>query len=132
AVVGPLVDDDDGLPGDEPDIECEQRRRSGAGRIYVPDQPMRIAETVGPDLLARAVDCGERIVVRDTVAPVLADGARGRVLAQVGNDAEDLADEGVESLRVQAAAVALLAGLRVAGSEIHDPPSGVAGSRDGV
>ena len=57
---------------------------------------------------------GERVVVGDAVAAVLADDAGVRVLAQVGNDAEDLADQRVESLRVQAAAVALLAGLRVA------------------
>ena len=51
----------------------------------------------------------ERIVVGDAVAPVLADGAGLRVLAQVRNDAKDLADESVEALRVEAAAVALLA-----------------------
>ena len=70
---------------------------------------MRIAQAIRPDLLARASSVDERIVVRDAVAAVLADGARRRVLAQVGDDAKDLADESVESLRIQAAAVALLA-----------------------
>ena len=132
AVVRALVDDVDRLPGDEPDVERQQRRRRGLRRIDVPGQPMRIAQAVGPDLLARAVDRRERIVVGDAIAAVLADGARVRVLAQVGDDAEDLADEGVESLRVQAAAVALLAGLRVAGPQIHHPPVRIARSRDRV
>ena len=66
------------------------------------------------------------------IAAVLADGAGVRVLAQVGDDAEDLADEGVEPLRVQPAAVALLAGLRIAGSQIHHPPIRIAGARDRV
>ena len=95
-------------------------------RIDVPDQPMRIAQAVRPDLLARALDRRERVVVGDPVAAVLADRARRRVLAQVGDDAEDLADERVEPLRVQAAAVALLAGLRVAGPEVHDAPVRIA------
>ena len=34
-------------------------------RIDVPDQPMRIAQARGPDLLARALDGDERIVVRE-------------------------------------------------------------------
>ena len=89
---------------------------------------MRIAEAVRPDLLARAVDRRERIVVGDAVAPVLADRARLRVLAQVGDDAQDFADEGVEPLRIQPAAVALLAGARIAGPEIHDPPIRIAGT----
>ena len=70
---------------------------------------MRIAQAGGPDLLAGAVDAGERIVVRDAVAAVLAHRAGRGVVAQVGNDAQDLADDGVEPLRVEAADVLLLA-----------------------
>jgi hypothetical protein len=33
------------------------------------------------------------------------------MLAQVGDDSENLANQGIEPLRIQAAAVALLAGL---------------------
>ena len=101
-------------------------------RIDVPDQPMRIAQAVGPDLLARALEGRERIVVGDPIPPVLADRARRRVLAQVRDDAQDLADERVEPLRVQPAAVALLAGAGVAGAEVHDPPVGIAAPRDRI
>ena len=93
---------------------------------------MRIAQPVRPDLLAGTVDRRERVVVRDAVATVLAEGARGRVLAEIRDDAEDLADERVEPLRVQAAAVTLLAGARVACAEVHDAPIRIAGARDRI
>ena len=44
AVVRALVDDVDRLPGDEPDVEGQQRRRAGLRRVHVPDQPVRIAQ----------------------------------------------------------------------------------------
>ena len=94
----------------------------GSGRVHVPRQTMRIAQPVGPDFLARAIDGDERVVVGDAVAAVLADGAGVRALAEIGNDAENLADQRVEPLRVQPAAVALLTGLRVARPEIHHAP----------
>src|SRR4029453_4270694 len=94
-----------------------------------PDEPMRIAAAVRPDLLARAGHRGKRIVVGDPVAPVLADRARLRVLTEVGDDAQDLADGRIEPLRVQAAGVALLARARIAGAEVHDAPVRIAGTR---
>src|SRR2546423_5920347 len=93
---------------------------------------MRIAQAVRPDLLAGAVHRREGVVVRDAVAAVLAYGARGGVLAQIGDDAENLPHEGVESLRVPAATVALLAGAGVTGAEVHDAPVGIAGTRGRV
>ena len=131
-VVRPLVNDDDGFPGDEPDVERQQRRRVGPHWVHVPDQPMRISQPVRPDLLTRAVERCEWIVVRNPVAPVLADSARLRVLAQVGDDTEDLADQGVEPLRVEAAAVALFARARVASAEVHDAPIGIALAGGGI
>ena len=76
-------------------------------------------------LRAPSID-DERVVVRDAIAAVLADRARGRVLAQVGNDAQDLADERVEPLRIQPADVALLARAGVADADVHDAPVGIA------
>ena len=93
---------------------------------------MRIAQAVRPDLGSRALDRYERIVFRDPVAPVLTDGGRRGVLAQVGDDAEDLADERVEPLRIQPARVALFAGAGVAGAEVHHPPIGIAGPGDRI
>ncbi len=93
---------------------------------------MRIAQAVCPDLLACAFECRKGIVVRDPVPPVLADRARRRVFAQVGHDAQDLSDEGVEPLRIQTADVFLLAGAGIANADVHDPPVGIAGPRDGI
>ena len=93
---------------------------------------MRIAQAVGPDLLARAGERGEGIVVGDPVAAVLADRAGRRMLAQVGDDAQDLADERVEPLRVDPAAVALIARTRVPRAQVHHPPVGIAFPSDRI
>ena len=132
AVVGALADDDHGLPRHQPDVERQQPRLLRLGRVDVPDQPVRVAQPVGPDLLARALEGRERIVVGDPVAAVLADRAGRRVLAQVGHDAPDLSDERVEPLRVDAAAVLLVARAGIAGADVHDPPVGIAAPRDRV
>ena len=96
---------------DESDVEREQLRRRRSGRIDVPHEPVRIAQSVGPDFLSRTGDVRERIVVGHAIAAVLADSARRDVFTQVGDDTQDLADERVEPLRIQPAAVALFAGL---------------------
>jgi hypothetical protein len=89
------MDDDHCLPADEADVERQQRGGAGPCRIDVPGQSVRVPQAVRPDLLPRPVDRRERIVVRDTVAPVLANGAGLRMLTQVGDDPEDLANEGI-------------------------------------
>jgi hypothetical protein len=89
---------------------------------------VRIAQAVGPDLLARPLEPRKRIVVGDSIPPVLADGARRRVLAEVGHDAQDLADQRIEPLGVHPADVLLLARARVARPQVHDPPVGIAAS----
>ena len=67
---------------------------------------MRVAKAIGPDLGPGAGDRDERIVTRHAVAAVVADGAIVRVLAEVGNDAQDLADKCVQALRVEMVAAA--------------------------
>ncbi len=112
--------------------KASSRGSFGCARIDVPDQPMRIAQAVGPDLLARAGECREGIVVGDPVAAVLADRAGRRMLAQVGHDAQDLADERVEPLRIDPAAVALIARARVPRAQVHHPPVGIAVPSDRI
>ena len=132
AVVGPLADDDYRFPGQQADVEREQPRLPGLHRIDVPDQPVRVAQAEGPDFLAGSLGGRKGIVVGNPVAAVVADRARLRVFAQVGHDAQDLADQGIEPLRVDVAAIALVARSRIAGAQIHHPPIGSAGPRDGV
>ena len=100
AVVGAFVNDVDRFPGVQPDRVGDQPVVGGVGGIDRPGQPMGIAEAVRPDLLPRARRRDERIVVGNPIAAVLADRARRRVLVQIGNDAENLAFEVVEPLRV--------------------------------
>ena len=99
-VVGAFADDVHGLPRVETDRVHEQVIVGRVRRIERPVQPVRIPEAVRPDFLSRAARGHERVVVRNPVAAVLADRARRDVLVQVGNDAEDLAFERVEPLRV--------------------------------
>ena len=100
AVVGAFVNEVDRFPRVEPDRVGDQPVVRRVGRIDRPVQPMRIAEAVGPDFLAGARRRDKRIVVGDAIAAVLADRAGRHVLVQIGNDAEDLAFEVVEPLRV--------------------------------
>ena len=126
AVVRALLHDHHRLPRGEPDVEREEMRLAGPRGIDVPDQPMWIAQARRPNFLARTIHVDERVVVRYAVAPVLADRARGRVPAQVRNDAQDLPADCVEPLRIEPADVALFARARVAEADIHDAPVRIA------
>ena len=90
---------------------------------------MRVADAVGPDLRAGASDAHERIVSRHAVAAVVADGAGVRVLAEIRNDAEDLADERIQPLRVETVAATRITGAAIAAGNVQHAPVGVAGAR---
>ena len=84
---------------------------------------MGIAEPEGPDLLTCAGGRAKRIVIGNAIAAVAADRACGRVLGDVGDDAENLPDQRVESLRI----VARVGARRfsrgsVTAAEIEDTP----------
>ena len=102
-------------------------------RVGAPAQPVRVAETVGPDFGTRALGLHERVVVGDAIAAILAYRARRRLFVQIGNDADDLADEVVEPLRVVAYRDdARLAGRAVAHFAVQHPPVGIAGARERI
>src|SRR5262245_32471300 len=92
---------------------------------------MWISQAHRPDLLASAFDGHERVVLRDSISSVLAHRAGRRVLAQIGNDAQDFPVQAVEALGGQTADVFLFASARVAGADVHHPPIRIAaaGSR---
>ena len=92
------------------------------GRIDIPRQPVRIAQAVRPDLLARAGFRGKWIVIRNPVAAVFADRAVVDVLLQVGNDAQDFADEHIETLRIIANFRLLLSVAAIAGGDVEHAP----------
>ena len=82
------------------------------------------------NLLAGSRRLRKRVVVRNTIAAVFAHRAGARVLVQIGNDAHDLADHGVEPLRVRPYLHdSRLAGGAIADVDIEHPPVGVAALR---
>src|SRR5690606_15035089 len=104
--------------GDETDVESQEARIGRPRRIDVPDEPVGIAQAIRPDLAARALDTGERVVVRHTISAVLADSTGLGVRVEVGDDAEDFAGEGVEPLwREPEDALAAIASARVSDAE---------------
>ena len=82
---------------------------------------------------ARARRIDEWIVVRNPVAPVFADDAGGCMLVQIRNDAQDLADQVVEALRVRSHGNdARFAGRAIAAFQIQHAPVRVAGPGCGI
>ena len=126
AVVGALTDDVDCLPCRKPDIECEEHRRCRPRRIDVPDQPVRIAQAVGPDLLSRALERRKRIVVGDPIRPfsltvlVAVCSRRSGTMRRILPTSVSSRCGFIRRLSL------LLAGASVAGSDVHDPPVGIA------
>src|SRR5438552_16962537 len=88
---------------------------------------MRVAQTERPDLGARASFRDEWVVVRNPVTAVLAHAARRRLLREIRNEPQNLADERVEPLRILSDAEARLAGAAVARADVHHAPLAVAG-----
>ncbi len=98
----------------------------GIARVGGPAQPVRIAQTVGPDLFLYAGLRRERVVVRNAVTPVVAQRAGRHVFRRIRNDAEDLADQRVESLRVRTRDRPQLARAAVTEADVHHAPFGIA------
>ena len=132
AIVRAFADDADHFPRAQADHSGNEMLASGIARIRGPAQPVRVAEAVGPDFFLDPGFRHERVVVRDAVTAVFAESARGRVFGWIRNDAEDLADERVEALRIRPRDRAHLSGAAVADADVHDAPLGIAAPRGGM
>ena len=95
-------------------------------RIDREGQPVGIAKAVRPDLLPRARRCDERVVIRNAVPAVLAHDARRFVRLEIRDDAEDLSDQRVETLRIGPDGLPRFARAAVTAADVHHAPLGIA------
>ena len=133
AVISPLVDFDDGFPSVEANHTRQQVVVARISGVDIPNEPRRVADSVRPDLGARTGFGRERVIFRNAVLAVLAEVGGSDWRVEVGHDAEDLADEIVEALRIGPHhRIFEFAGTAVTTGDVEDAPIGAAGTCSGV
>src|SRR5262249_31334655 len=86
-----------------------------------------------PDLRPSTGLRGERIVLRNAIAPVLADGARIFLVVEIRNDPQNLSEQRIEALRIRShCRVLRFSSAAVPAGDIEDSPVRAAGPRGGI